>query len=116
MLGTVESAAVFGLGLIDFGADFETDGAGGACGFGFGVDFGVGLCEGSTALLKKSVPFEFFCVFPPRVGAISVPSLLIMTMSLPEGLLADAISKPQKGSADIVRIERNFFMARGLLL
>jgi len=114
MLGPFESAAFFEAGLM--GAGFETDGAGVACGFGFGLDFGVGLGEGSAALLKKSVPFEFFLAFPPRVGAVFVPSLLMMTMSLSEELLADAISRPQKERAETVRIKRNFFMARGLLL
>ena len=114
MLGFFESAAVFGVGLTDLGADFETDGAGVAC--GFGADFGVGLGEGSTVLLKKSVPFELFWVFPTWVGAVSAPSLLMMTMSLLEVLLADAICRPQKARADAARIERDFFMLRGLLL
>lgn len=80
------------------------------------MDFGVGLGEGSTALFKKSVPFEFFWVFPPRIVAVSVPSLVMMTMSLFEGPLADAFCRPQKARAEMARIKRNFFMARELWL
>lgn len=110
MLGLFESAAVFGASLIGLG--FETGDARVAC--GFRVDFVLGLGEGSTVLLKKSVPLELFWVFPTPVGAVSVPCLVMTSLS--EGLLAEAISKPKKARADTVRIKRNFCMARGLLL
>jgi hypothetical protein len=93
--------------LIGLGVGFEMDGAG--VGFGFGDGLGVGLGAGSTALLKKSVPLEFFGSFPPRAGWI--PSFVMMTISLSEGLLADAVFRPQKARAATSGIERDFFMA-----
>jgi len=95
--------------LTGLGAGFEADGTG--AGLGFGIGFGVGLGAGSTALLKNSVPSEFFGSFPPRAGW--TPSFVMMTMSLSEGLPADAAFRPHKARAATTRIEKDFFMAVG---
>jgi hypothetical protein len=107
MVGSFDLGAVFWTGLTGLGTDFETDGAG--VGFGFGIGFGVGLGAGSTALLKNSVPSEFFGSFPPRAGW--TPSFVTVTMSLFEGLLADAAFRPHKARAVTSRIKLDFFMA-----